>query len=238
MLRLFVLLEILAVFLSGASARADDSEDEPSAKAALQAVNDFIGQWKGSGGPEKQRPAAKETWQETVDWSWRFKGEDAWLTMKVQNGRYFKGGQLRYLTDKKQYQLNALSKTDQKLVFTGEIKDGYLILERTDPKSKETQRLTMNSAGDGVRFIYRYAHKPEGRTLFTKDYVVACTKEGESLAGKEKKVECPVSGGLGTIAVSYNGVTYYVCCSGCRDAFNENPAKYVKEFEARKKKRP
>jgi YHS domain-containing protein len=32
------------------------------------------------------------------------------------------------------------------------------------------------------------------------------------------------------------GVTYYVCCSGCRDAFNEDPEKYIKEYEAKKKK--
>src|SRR5438445_7684983 len=114
--------------------------------------------------------------------------------------------------------------------------DGYLFFDRPDLQSQETPRLTRNSAGDGVRFIYRYAHKPEGRTLFTKDYQVAFTKVGESLAAGEKKVECPVSGGLGTIAVSYNGKTYYVCCSGCRDAFNENPEKFVKEFEAKKKK--
>jgi YHS domain-containing protein len=33
------------------------------------------------------------------------------------------------------------------------------------------------------------------------------------------------------MAVSYNGQTYYVCCSGCRDAFNENPAKIIAEFK-------
>ena len=34
----------------------------------------------------------------------------------------------------------------------------------------------------------------------------------------------------------YMGKTYYVCCGGCKDAFNDDPAKYVKEFEERKKK--
>jgi YHS domain-containing protein len=33
------------------------------------------------------------------------------------------------------------------------------------------------------------------------------------------------------------GKTYYVCCSGCRTEFNESPAKYVAEFEARKAKK-
>ena len=32
--------------------------------------------------------------------------------------------------------------------------------------------------------------------------------------------------------VAYQGKTYYVCCSGCRDAFRDDPEKYIKEFEA------
>ena len=33
----------------------------------------------------------------------------------------------------------------------------------------------------------------------------------------------------------YKGETFWVCCSGCRDAFNENPEKFIKEFKAKKK---
>jgi YHS domain-containing protein len=43
-----------------------------------------------------------------------------------------------------------------------------------------------------------------------------------------------VTGGLGKIQVSFGGNTYYVCCTGCRDAFNENPAKMIAEYKARK----
>ena len=57
-----------------------------------------------------------------------------------------------------------------------------------------------------------------------------------STAGGEKKPECVVTGGLGTMQVSYMGQTYYVCCSGCRDEFNDNPKKYVDEYNAKKKK--
>jgi hypothetical protein len=216
--------------------RAADKPNENAAKEALKELNDYIGEWKGSGAPEKAKPTAKESWTETVNWSWRFKGDDAWITLEIKDGKFLKNGELRYLAEKKRYQLKAVDKTDNKLVFEGELKDGYLTLDREDDKTKETQRLTMNLAAEGVRFIYRHSHKPEGKTLFVKDYQVACTKEGESLGATAKKNECVVSGGLGTIAVNFKGETFYVCCTGCRDAFNENPEKFITEFKSKKKK--
>jgi YHS domain-containing protein len=61
-------------------------------------------------------------------------------------------------------------------------------------------------------------------------------KEGESFAGGKKKNECVVTGGAATIPVSYMGKTYFVCCSGCKEAFEENPKKIIEEYEKNKKK--
>ena len=94
----------------------------------------------------------------------------------------------------------------------------------------------MNTAAEGVRFLYRFKKAEDGRTLFGGVYLVQATKEGESLGASQKKNECVVSGGAGTTAVSYKGETFYVCCSGCADAFKENPEKYIAEFKAKKKK--
>ena len=44
-----------------------------------------------------------------------------------------------------------------------------------------------------------------------------------------------VTVGLGTIEVTHNGQTYHVCCTGCRDYFNENPEKVLAEYKAKKK---
>ena len=222
---------LTAVLMACGPLSAADDEDELSPKQALQALNDYIGEWNGSGTPEKPRPDPKEGWSEKISWVWGFKGDDAWLTMKVKHGKYFKSGKLRYLAEKKRYQLAAVTTDGKKQVFEGTLEDDVLRLERLDPTKKETQRLKMNLAGDGARFVYRYEHRPRGSTLFYKDYQVGASKEGESLTAKEKKIECVVSGGLGKIPVSYKGVTYYVCCSGCKDAFEENPAKYVREYE-------
>jgi YHS domain len=224
-----------AVLVSAVLAADKGDQEEPaSARAALQALNDFIGEWKGTGGPPRAGAASKEVWTETLTWSWRFKGDDAWLVLDVKNGKHYKGGELRYLTDKKVYQLTLTDRDGKEQAFTGELKDDVLAFERVDPVTKETQQLKMNTAAEGIRLIYRYAHKAEGKTLYVTDYQVAANKAGESLGKTEKKNECVVSGGLGTIPVAYKGVTYYVCCSGCKDAFQENPEKYIKEYEARK----
>jgi hypothetical protein len=111
-----------------------------------------------------------------------------------------------------------------------------LVLERADEKKNETQRLVIGLVHE-IRFIYRYEVKPANRTLFARVYQVGATKEGETFAGKgDGRPECVVSGGLGTMPVTFKGQTYYVCCTGCRDAFNETPEKYIKEFLERKAK--
>ena len=109
-----------------------------------------------------------------------------------------------------------------------------MTLERVDPDTKETQQIKMNMAAEGVRFIYRVAHKDKGSTMWKKDYLVACTKEGESLGKAEKKNECVVSGGLGTMPVSYKGETYLRLLLRLRRAFKENPEKYIAEYKAKK----
>jgi hypothetical protein len=227
-----------AVLLVPAAVRADESPAE-ARKAALQQLNDYIGSWKATGGPDKPRPAPTDpTWTEAITWAWRFKGDDAWLTFDVKNGKHLTGGEVRYQPAKKVYLLSAVDAKKQKLDFEGRLDaKGYLVFQRVDKATGETQQLTMNSAADGVRFVYRYATKPKGSTLFNRQYLVGATKEGEAFGESPKKAECVVTGGLGTIAVSYKGETFYVCCSGCRDAFNEDPAKYVKEFREKQKKK-
>lgn len=227
------LVGVLLPIVSGADAKATET------KEALQGLQEFIGQWNGSGGPDKLKLTPKDPiWKETLNWGWRFKGDDAWITLEIKDGKYYKSGEMHYLTDKKVYQLTLVDKDGTKQVFEGTLNErkDTLKMMRTDPSTKEVQELTMGTAADGIRFNYRLARKKAGTTLFVKDFAVAANKEGLSLGAKDKKTICVVSGGLGTTPVSYKGETFYVCCSGCADAFRENPEKYVKEFKAKNKK--
>ena len=93
------------------------------------------------------------------------------------------------------------------------------------------------ATGGGDRLVYEMWIKPSGRTIFNRKLQVGYTREGVTFGVEAggKRPECCVTGGVGTIAVSYKGTTYYVCCSGCREAFQENPEKYVAEFQRKKK---
>lgn len=222
---------VLAMLVAGLSPAW--SGKDADVREALQALQEYIGGWKGSGTSEKNR---SEIWKESADWSWRFKGKDVFFSVNMKDSKLYKAGELRYLADKDRYQLTLEDKKGEKQDFVGELKKGVLTLERVDPKTKDTEQIKINTAGGGLRLVLTFSTKLEGRTLFNKQFQIAYTKEGETFGTAVKKPECVVTGGLGTMAVSYMGQTYYVCCSGCRDAFNENPAKVIKDYLARKKK--
>jgi hypothetical protein len=226
----------LLVLATGVPA-APKAKDQAKVKEALRELQEFIGGWKGSGS-KKLNPTPRDTfWSETIKWNWRFKGDDCWLTVEFEGGKLFKSAEIRYLLDKKQYQLSTTPvESKEKVVFTGSLKDDKLVFERIDPKTKDKQRIRMNTAAEGIRFIYIVDHQSEGATLWRTQAMIQSTKIGESLAAKKAKgPECVVSGGLGTMTVTYMGETFYVCCTGCLDAFKENPKKYVDEFKAARK---
>jgi hypothetical protein len=228
------LLLCLALGLPQAEAGRKGKVEAEDPKEALQAVQEFIGGWKGSGTSEKNK---SEIWKESASWSWRFKGKDVWMTVDMETSKLFKTGELRWLADKGKFQLTLVDKKNAKAVYEGEVKKGVLTVERVNPDTKDTEQLKIGTAGGGDRLVYTFFVRPEGRTLYAKTMQIGYTKEGVTFGTEAggRKPECVVTGGLGTIAVAYMGATYYVCCTGCRDAFNEAPAKILAEYKAKKK---
>ena len=226
-------LGIMAMMRAATVARSDDApasaRDFASARKALQEVQDFIGPWDLEG---IQKLGRKTTsWKEKIHWGWKFKDGDAWLTVDFAagKGKYFASGTLKYDLKKKKYllALKGSDRTDQE--FEGEpAKGGGLILDRRDAKTGDVYRITMNTLAEGIRYQLRYERQGGGKGLFSTVYTMTGSKEGESIAGAKKKPECIVSGGAATIAVSFQGQQYFVCCTGCRDEFNASPEKYVK----------
>ena len=204
--------------------------DEPgprTPKEALQAFNDIIGTWKGTGEPKGPKVDKNDFWVETMNWEWQFKGADTWLKVAFDKSRHFQSGELRYIPARDHYELKLKTTAKEILSFTGEVDKRVATFVR-QPRDNETHRLVITLLHSN-RFLYRYDERAPGKTLFTTHYRVGATKEGVPFASGDGKPECIVSGGLGTITVSHKGQTYYVCCSGCRVEFQENPEKYIKE---------
>jgi YHS domain len=237
MKRLFILNCLVILIVPSALSLAADKSEKKSPKQGLQALNDLIGSWRGTGEPNGTREEKQRNfWQEKIVWQWQFKGRDVYLRADIEKGKHFTAAELRYLPDKDRYQLTATTSSKEKLVFEGPLERKRLTLERVDEKAKETQRLVISLLHFN-RHVYRYDVKPKDRSAFTEVFHVGATKEDVEFAGEDDKPECVVSGGLGTMPVVYKGKTYYVCCTGCRDAFMDEPEKYIKEFEARKKEK-
>ena len=221
----------LVVGLTITTSAADSKSDET--RKALKDVGGFIGEWKGNG--ESKAGTKTTLWKESLSWGWRFKGGEGWIAVESKDGKILTGGELRYDPEKKAYRLTSVDRDGNRQTYEGKLSRGRLILERKDAGTGDVHRLTLNTLADGARMILLAEVQPKGKGLFATVARVAATKEGESFAGGGKKPECVVTGGLGTMTVSYMGRTYYVCCSGCRDEFNDNPKKYVDEFEKKKK---
>jgi len=202
-----------------------------TAREALQPMNVLVGSWKGTGYPESgtKEERAAGLWTETVAWAWQFKGDDAWLAATFVKGKHFAAGELRYSVEKAAYQFVAVAADKTKRTFTGTLKDKVLTLERADTAAGEDQRLVFTLLHHN-RHLYRFDTRAAGSALgFVKKFQVGATKEGVPFAEVVKGPECIVTGGVGTMKVSYNGRDYYVCCSGCRDEFKADPEKYIKE---------
>ncbi|HMP01682.1 MAG TPA: hypothetical protein PKC45_04185 [Gemmatales bacterium] len=236
------MLSALLVGSLGALLGLVGSGDEPrTPRQALHPFNELIGSWRASG---EMVPASRgRPWKETHAWTWRFRDNDAWLEGTITDGQRFRGAELRWRAGSDLFELKMLpaDANADPVVFVGLLSENgrSLVVEREDEGSKETQRLTLNFVGE-IRYVLRLERRPAGRTQFVRDFQVAAQREGESLAGKpaNQKPVCIVSGGLGTMTVSHQDRTFYVCCTGCRDEFNANPEKYIKEWEESQKKRP
>lgn len=225
------------VFIAFASTLAADQPAQKSPREALQAFSDLIGTWKCTGTPPgSTADKQKGFWTEKMSWEWQFKNKDAWLKIDFEKGKHFTSGEVRYLPEQDKFSFTLNTVTKEKITYLGTVelrdKTKYITFDRE--AGKEEHRFVFKLLHDNV-FNYSYSVKAEGRPLFSTKWSVLATKDGQSFAVGSGKPECIVSGGAGTTAVMYQGKTYYVCCSGCRDEFNATPAKYVAEYEAKQK---
>lgn len=210
-----------------------DSSAKEEEREALTQVQTYVGSWKGVGRPK--RGSSKGSWTEKVSWTWKFTKDHATLAFSSPKGKYFKSGELFAEDEGDVFILKTVAKDGKtKETFKGSLGKKGLVLTNKKAKSGRPARLTFKTVAGGDRLILTLERKLGG--IFTRLGEIGYTREGSGFAKGAKGPECCVTGGLGTTPVTYKGKTYYVCCSGCKDLFDEDPAGCVKAYLKRKAK--
>ncbi len=213
--------------------------DEPTKSPTLEEYKPFfhlIGKWRCTIQLDesfKQQSKDSKQWANRADLTmqWKFTKEGAWLEGNLNSDkplRFGKNWQLKRGKDKNHWLLQTKDNKGKNRDFFGELKKNTLVFYSKNQETGENSRFTFLFLHDN-RFVIREESKIANSPVFEKICQLGATKEGIPFVDKGKpQKECIVSGGTGTISVSYKGNTYYVCCSGCRDEFLANPEKYLK----------
>lgn len=233
-------LLIPALILAGWSLSVGDEPSELSKEAvaqetagreALVPLQYLVGGWRGVG--QVSRGSTKGSWTEKADWAWQFGKSGSALVAKVEDGKYFR--ELKLVPGKDgAFDLKGTTAEGKEVQFTGQRdEEEKLVLAATDAVDDLPQRVTIRSVANGDRLLVLYERKTPSKA-WQRLGEVGSTRIGSGFGQGTTMRECVVTGGLGTIAVTYEGKTYYVCCTGCKELFDENPAEVLAEYRARK----
>ena len=221
-------------------ARGDDSKGR-EIPAAFSPLEYLVGKWNGQAVP-KDSAQSFRGWPESHTWAWIFtKGKPTGLSLTIEGGKILAGGKLTYDTAQGRYRLEG---TEPKpgggpIAFAGALDASgkMLVLDQVGNESGAGQhrgriRLSIRPNANFIRYTMWVDRKDPGDVQFSPSIEVGLTKEGESLAAgasSSERPKCIVTGGAATMTLTYQGRTFQICCTGCRDEFNENPEKYIKK---------
>ena len=211
---------------------ADDGlEARRADQAALNEYGGLVGSWRGTGQP--RRGQASGSWQEAASWAWALSGDSAALEVGFEKGKYLKSARLRRGKGAGEFVLDATLADGSSRSFAGrKAKDAPLILA-AEGKGEGVRRVTLTIPNEN-RFLLLLEAEPQSKT-FARLGEVGYTRNGVAFAAGESGPVCIVTEGRGTTQVSYQGKSYYVCCSGCKDLFNKDPAGVLAEAAERAK---
>lgn len=198
---------------------------------ALREFNSLIGSWRGIG--QVKRGSNQGSWQEKAELVWELKPRSRGIRINIEEGKEWKTALLTVDESGKTFTLTAKLPDETVRKYEGKFDDKRLVLEGTDDR-KDVHRLTLTILNEN-RMLVLFEMRPEQQSFFNRIGEVGYQRQGTRLAvaGGTGPV-CVVTGGAGTIPVTYKGMTYYVCCTGCRDAFNDDPAGILAEYEKKK----
>lgn len=237
----FVLTVLLAAGLLTAAAQvsspaaAEQTTSEPSPEASqpglLQPLNPVVGSWRGVGQPK--RGSQRGAWLEKTVCRWDFAGGRPAIRFDTADGKQFRC--LTLTVDTRQKQLVLIQQTDEssERIYRGPCPEQWpsqLQLLSDADEDGARYRCTIKQLSD-IRLVILFERQSSASGGFRRLAGIGYTRSGHRLAksGSSQR-ECVVTGGRGTIAVTHQGKTWYVCCEGCRQAFEDAPDEIIAAF--------
>lgn len=195
-------------------------------------LQDLIGEWKGVG--QVKRGSPRGAWIEKSSAYWDHKENNKQLVIEFADSKHLKSLQINSaITHKENLEVEASFSDDTKCTFSGKMDEKQAwVLENQSNKDHQVQRMTLRIVAAGKRLVVLLETKSKTSDRLAWLAEIGYTKKGSNFGKGAGQPVCIVTGGLGTTKVMYAGKTYYVCCKGCLDYFNDDPKGVVEEYLA------
>lgn len=220
--------------------------------AGLRPLSFLVGDWKGVAQPK--RGSNVGAWSEKAHAAWHFDDKIPCLLLNLEPGK--KSTKFFFATSSESSRpIIEFRQQDQPAIALEMTKPANLtsaesasqksntppdhwVFENIAEPSKLRHRITIRQINE-IRMTLLFEESSNSEASFRRQYEIGMTREGERLAnGNTGERQCIVTGGLGTISVMHAGKTYYVCCEGCKQAFESDPEGTLMAYRERLKKTP
>ena len=219
--------------------------------SGFSALSFLVGDWKGVAQPK--RGSNSGAWSEKANIVWRFDEKIACLLLQFEPGekstRIFfavtsQTGRPIIELHQSQKAVIALemkepekSPAPDSIALTDKSAQDHWVFESVSKPGEPRLRFTVRKIND-LRLTMLFEESVSPEAAFRRQYEIGMTRAGARLAnGNTGERQCIVTGGLGTISVAYAGKTYYVCCEGCKQAFEADPAGTLAAYRERLKQK-
>ncbi len=234
---LAVLVLLAASFRLGAFPPESPEEDTAASSSdvieALEGFNLLVGEWRGVGQPK--RGSQQGSWQETGVCVWELSKKSSGLRWTAKKGKHWTSTLITYVPAEKTCIVALTLPDDSTRELTGKLEQDRLVVDSQPDESGEVHRMTYSILNEN-RITVLLEKRTEKQSFYNRVAEIAFQRQGTKLAASDGNgPECVVTGGKGTIAVTHKGKTYFVCCTGCRDAFNDDPEGILAAWELKKK---
>lgn len=238
---------------AGSGSKQDSEKQIQSVISHLQPLQILLGQWRGTTRREFENFKAVDN----HEWVWdlRTQPNQPALTLESDKSPYLKKGRLSWDVKEQRFTLTAIDAAGVERSYVGDFSEPVHEIVGSDDKLHKVFRLefiqveTPETAGSELwqlafaqqennRYLLEIARR-RGNAAFARYDTVSTQREGTSFAVSDSGYAdktCIISEGLGTTELTYKGRSYWVCCSGCKAAFEDDPETWIARAATKEKK--